>query len=762
MKKSSKLFIVSSMVFLAIILTAASMVIAYPSYHDECGNSGCHNTLSLTVTSNATGTVDASLGIPFTLTIDAGGYTRGDLAFYVSIEPTWADNNEFTFATTSIQDNGAGDLNSNTDEISISVDFIPKSAGTYTLRIWAAGKNDVAGSLDVSVSVADDVIPPVIDSPSDKIVSEGDIAESVTWNPSDVNPDRYEVFDNEVSWLAGSWDGSPIVAYLDTLTLGFHNITCAVYDLGNNMASDQVDVTVNDDTPPSITPLVDQEVAEGDPVWLTWPVSDLHPDTFEIWRNDVSIDSGIWDGSDISTPLSSLGLDLYNFTLVLTDTSNNVASNQVNITIVDRTDPLIDSPEDVTYFEGQTGSTISWLPSDSHPNHYEIWRNETLIQQGDWNSTDELITIPVDGLPMGGYNFTIIVFDVGNNFVTDEVWVSVISAVIPFLNSPDDLYISEDTMGTEIVWSPIDLNPLSYEIYLDDVLIRSGPWNSSGEVMSVLVEGYSLGDYNFTIFVIDSDSNNATDTVWVYVYDGTWPTINSPIDINYDEGQTGFVIEWTPSDSHPQSYIVYRNSIEIKSGMWNSSSETISIQVGGLDYGEYNFTINVLDVGGNSVSDHVEVIVIDGTTPVLNSPADIQYEQLVAGNIITWTPTDINPVSYTIIRNGMVISSAGWNGSSVFILVDWLIPGIYNFTIVVTDIGGNTAADTVIVTVTAPTTVTSTTSTTSETTPSPTQPGDSILDDVDIAPFALIVGTWVGMILVVFLGTEYLRKKGKW
>ncbi len=752
------------MVFLVILLTAASMVIAYPNWTDECGNSGCHDTSSLTVTSNATGTVDASLGIPFTLTIDAGGYTRGDTEFYVNIEPSWADNNQFSFTTTSIQDNGAGDLNSNLNQISISVDFTPTSAGTYTLRIWAAGKNDVAGSLDVSVSVADDITPPVIDSPPDKIASEGDAVESVTWNPSDVNPDRYEIFDNDASWLTGSWDGSPIVVYLDTLSLGLHNLTCVVTDLGNNVASDQVDVTIIDDTPPSITPLANQEVAEGDPVSLTWTVSDLHPDSFEIWRNDVSIDSGIWDGSDISTPLSSLGLGFYNFTLVLTDTSNNAVSSQVNVTIVDGTTPLIDSPEDVTYFEGQTGATISWTPSDTHPSSYEILKNGSIVLQGDWNSTGESITIFVEGLPKGTHNYTVVVYDVGNNFVTDEVWVSVISAVIPYLNQPDDYYISEGTLGTEIVWAPIDLNPLSYEIYQNGVLIRSGPWNSSGEVMTVLVEGFALGDYNFTIFVIDTDTNNASDTVWVYVYDGSLPTINSPIDIMYDEGQTGFAIEWTPSDLHPQSYTVYRNSIEIKSGMWNSSSETITIQVGGLSYGDYNFTVYVLDVGGNSEVDEVRVVVTDGTPPVLNSPADIQYEQLATGNRITWTPTDINPVSYSIIRNGVMVSSAGWNGSSVFILVDWLIPGTYNFTITVTDIGGHTASDTVMVIVTAPTTETSTTTTTTSepTTTTPTQPVDSIFDDVNVAPFAVVVGTWVGMILLVFLGTEYLRKKGKW
>ncbi|MBY8996321.1 MAG: hypothetical protein KGD60_01220 [Candidatus Thorarchaeota archaeon] len=766
MKKSFKSLVLPSLALLIILLTGASMVIADPNLTAECGGSSCHSTISLTISSNATGTVDASLGEPFNLIIDAGGYTRSDQAFYVNIEPSWADNNQFSFTTTSIQDNATGDLNSNLNEISISVDFTPTSIGAYTIRIWTAGKNDVAGSLDVAVSVTvNDVAPPVIDSPVDKIVSEGDSSANITWNPSDAYPDRYEIFDNMTSWLSGSWDGSAIVVGLDTLSLGSHNITLAVYDIVDNMASDQVDVTVIDDTPPIITPLENQEVEEGALVWLTWTVTDLHPDSYEIWRNDVSIDSGVWDGSDISTPLSSVGLGFYNYTLYVSDASSNSVTSQVNVTIVDGTAPLVDSPPDITYLEGQTGYSIVWTPTDTHPSSYEILRNGTVILEGDWNSTGESVSVNVDGLAKNTYNFTFIAFDVGGNFVTDEVFVSVFSAVIPYVNHPDDLHISEGTLGTEIIWSPIDLNPLSYEIYRDEVLIRSGSWNTSGEVMVLLVEGYALGDYNFTIFVIDTDTNNATDTVWVTVYDGTLPTINSPIDITYDEGQIGFEISWTPSDLHPQFYTIYRNTIELQSGPWNSSSEIITIQVGSLSYGDYNYTISVLDVGGNLVSDEVEVFVLDGTPPVLDSPADIQYEQLTTGNGITWNPSDINPISYSIIRNGTVVNSGGWIGSSIFILVDWLIPGSYNFTIIVTDIDGNSASDTVMVIVTpsATSTETSTTSTTtSVTTPSPTQPDDSIFDDVAIAPFALIVGTWVGLILVVVIVSEVLARKGKW
>lgn len=85
MKKSIKALILPSLVLVVLLLTATSMVIATSSSTAECGTSGCHDTSSLTLSSNATGTVDASLYIPFNLAIDAGGYTRGDLDFYVVI-----------------------------------------------------------------------------------------------------------------------------------------------------------------------------------------------------------------------------------------------------------------------------------------------------------------------------------------------------------------------------------------------------------------------------------------------------------------------------------------------------------------------------------------------------------------------------------------------------------------------------------------------------------------------------------------------------
>ena len=244
MRKSFKSIILLSLFSLMFIIAGASMIIASPGSTTECGISGCHDTLSLTITSNATGTVNATVGKPFVLNINAGGYTEGDQEFYVSIDSSWADNDQFSFTPISIQDNGTGDLNSNVNEISISVDFTPISVGTHTLRIWTAGKNDKAGSLDVIVSASYDENAPLIDSPPDIEYEYLATGNRITWIPSDSNPNNYTISRNGIIVGSGGWNGSSISVLVDWLIPGTYEYRLIVTNVGGYFASDIVMVVV--------------------------------------------------------------------------------------------------------------------------------------------------------------------------------------------------------------------------------------------------------------------------------------------------------------------------------------------------------------------------------------------------------------------------------------------------------------------------------------------------------------------------------------
>ncbi|UCH05240.1 MAG: hypothetical protein JSW05_03500 [Candidatus Thorarchaeota archaeon] len=89
--------------------------------------------------------------------------------------------------------------------------------------------------------------------------------------------------------------------------------------------------------------------------------------------------------------------------------------------------------------------------------------------------------------------------------------------------------------------------------------------------------------------------------------DSTAPALDHPSNVNYFLGQTGNSITWNPSDDYPESYQILLDDTVLVSGDWNSTTEDIVVNVDGHEVGEYNYTIVVADVAGNTASDEVIV-----------------------------------------------------------------------------------------------------------------------------------------------------------
>jgi hypothetical protein len=86
--------------------------------------------------------------------------------------------------------------------------------------------------------------------------------------------------------------------------------------------------------------------------------------------------------------------------------------------ITDDTLPGLSHPSDIMMSEGDLGETISWTPTSPDPNDYTIYRNGTEIDTDIWLD-EEPITLSLDDLPYGYYNFTIIIFDGSVNSAID-------------------------------------------------------------------------------------------------------------------------------------------------------------------------------------------------------------------------------------------------------------------------------------------------------------------------------------------------------
>jgi len=181
---------------------------------------------------------------------------------------------------------------------------------------------------------------------------------------------------------------------------------------------------------------------------------------------------------------------------------------------------------------------------------------------------------------------------------------------------------------------------------------------------------------------------------------------------------------------------------------WNLDDESL-----GLHF----VIVTVRDNAGNQVMKTHYFTVVDTIDPVLDSPADVEYTVGATGNAIDWNPTDVRPSSYDVLIDSVSTYTGTWNESSEHLVidVDGLDVGLYNYTCVVYDDAGNSASDTVFVTVNAETTTTTTTTTTTSTTTTTT----NSTTPADLTPLLIvaIVGV-IGVILIVFVVLPKMRK----
>jgi hypothetical protein len=246
------------------------------------------------------------------------------------------------------------------------------------------------------------------------------------------------------------------------------------------------------------------------------------------------IDEGDWDGSPILACVYGLALGAYSYTLVVYDTSENLNSDTVLVSVVDTTPPTIDSPADIHYEEGSAGHSILWSPSDNNPHLYEVYRNGSLIDSSDWDGSE--LSLSVDGLTLGTYNYTLVVYDTSENWSSDTVFVSVVDTTPPTIDSPEDITYEGGTSGHNIAWSASDLYPDKYDLYVNGSLSYSDEWNGSEILVSV--DGLTLGIYNYTLVVYDNSGNSNGDTVFVTVLSSTTTTTTTTTTAGTDTATT--------------------------------------------------------------------------------------------------------------------------------------------------------------------------------------------------------------------------------
>ncbi|MBD3158724.1 MAG: hypothetical protein GF309_08055 [Candidatus Lokiarchaeota archaeon] len=409
-------------------------------------------------------------------------------------------------------------------------------SGTYSI-------SGTAGAIDRYPSI----IRPIVSAPANISYEEGMTGNNITWGALSYDPDQYTVLRNGTSVADSSWAGEDITVSTDGLSAGLYNFTVTVLNSAGAKSNDTVWVHVIASSAPHIDSPSDRSFAEGTLcLHLTWTANDDFPATYTVFKNSTVFDSGVWNSSEIRISLDGLVVGEYNFTTLVTDEAGNKAADSVIVTVLDETSPTTSSPADEVIEYGMTDVSVSWELQDGHPVGYEVFHNGTSVQSGEWSVTGEIITISLEGFGLGVHNLTIVATDIGGNTAADTVFVTVVDSENPTIDSPQDVSVAENATGVTVAWNASDDTPESYSIYKDGELFREGEWNSSEESISVLLDGFAVGEYNLTIVVEDAAGNTVSDTVIVIITEVTDTTTTATT-------TTSTTTETTPGIGDPLS-----------------------------------------------------------------------------------------------------------------------------------------------------------------------------------------------------------------
>ena len=216
---------------------------------------------------------------------------------------------------------------------------LPEANALHELRIYTENPFGLWSSFIFQFTTTgsyDDFDPPYISNLERYQFNWTDPNKSVRWNVTEEHPRMYTILRNEtVIVVEYSWNGPDIIISVNGVDLGVWNYTLHCFDTSRNEAVASIVVTILDVDPPVFLSTPDDLTClEGiDGLSFLWTPNDSFPASFVIVRNGSLVDGGAWDGGDIQVNVSGLVLGVYNFTLIVYDTSGNQASDTVIVTV---------------------------------------------------------------------------------------------------------------------------------------------------------------------------------------------------------------------------------------------------------------------------------------------------------------------------------------------------------------------------------------------------------------------------------------------
>jgi hypothetical protein len=467
-------------------------------------------------------------------------------------------------------------------------------AGTATISYTIDDGRDATATGTVTITVTDATAPTISGtfSPLSLATGAGGTVALPSYTSQAVTSDNVAVTSVTQSPVAGS-----------ARSVGTTHVTLTAQDAAGNSASTSFDVTVADGTAPAISgtfsPLSLATGAGGTVALPSYTSQAVTSDNVAV----TSVTQSPIAGSARSAGTTHV-------TLTAQDAAGNSASTSFDVTVADGTAPTIGGTfSPLTLTTGAAGTVA--LPS---------YVSQAVAS--DNVSVTSVTQSPAAGSARnaGTTTVTLTAYDAAGNTASTSFAVTVNDGTVPTIGGTfSPLTLTTGAGGTVALPSYT-----SQAVTSDNVAVTSVTQSpAAGSARSV-------GTTTVTLTAHDAAGNIASTSFDVAVSDGTAPTIGgtfSPLTLTTGAGGTVALPSYT-------SQAVTSDNVAI-------TNVTQSPVAGSArSVGTTAVTLTAHDAAGNTSSTSFNVVVNDGTAPVLSVPSNLTLEAAsAAGAVVTFAPS---------------------------------------------------------------------------------------------------------------------------
>jgi len=490
-------------------------------------------------------------------------------------------------------------------------------------------------------------------------VEKGQVELLPTWSGFTNNEMVYNITLDGSLYEDGNWTSQDIVLDPTSIPVGAHNIHFRLFNNSEVLYDDPFVLHVYSTAPPIITPLQASEISIhwGDPLSLSWNISDASPQSWVIQVNDVEVASSSWNNMTVTltwdVPQYSEGL--HNITIIAFDLVNQWTKSETNLTVNPPPEPhILSGPDDQVIVWGVPDTSFEWEVYNTET--WSLWRNGIQFDNGAITSGTISFTISdwyEEGWFAGLYNLTLVA-----------------------------------TKG--------DYN--AYHTFWLDIRVDPGDAYADA-VVEELSESYLYGNNSL------GAPDGLVSTIYMDYHNGY---------LTLDMGENEEIIDGVGEDlaihARGGEYLVY---------VTNNLSTYFTYVGVGVGYSTFELDSDVIDearyvrvtyyVGDDIELDAVEALNYntppsDTDDPYLLPSGDYLRMKNGTSVLLTWIANDETPWTYEIFVNSQSTGSVEWNGSNIEYLFEPTAVGLWNVTVVAYDLFGNVASDTLMIDVYDPAT----------------------------------------------------------